>query len=170
METINKNQKLDNFFKTTQVSGNNKVQSSVSSITNEIKDDHAAPSTFTVSAEVVPDNEVLIESDSVSANGSCENKCNLLDLSTWAPLKSVLTDYIIKNLLKHCPSIRDCDFSKSKCEYTDTVRSAKEHMFFTPLQNGELKKREWLMYSNTSGCVYCVPCKLFQPLENELFL
>lgn len=103
LKTINKNQKLDNFFKT-KVSGNNKVQSSVSSISNEIKDDHAAPSTFTVSAEVVPDNEVLIESDSVSANGSCENKCNLLDPSTWAPLTSVLTDYIIKNLPKHWPS------------------------------------------------------------------
>lgn len=87
-------------------------------ISNEIKDDYAAPSTFTVSAEVVPDNEVLIESDSVSANGSCENKCSLLNPSTWAPLTSVLTDCIIKNLPKHCSIIRDCDFSKSKCEYT----------------------------------------------------
>lgn len=42
-------------------------------------------------------------------------------------------------------------------------------MFFTKLPNGELKKREWLMYSNTTGCLYCVPCKLFHPRSDSSF-
>lgn len=40
-------------------------------------------------------------------------------------------------------------------------------MLFTRLQNGQLQKREWLMYSNSKGCFYCVPCNLFHTNEND---
>lgn len=42
-------------------------------------------------------------------------------------------------------------------------------MFFSRLPNGEMKKRKWLMYSNTTGCLYCVPCKLFHYHNDSSF-
>ena len=62
---------------------------------------------------------------------------------------------------------QDCDFSKSRCIYLDKTRYANKSMLFTRLQNGQLKKREWLMYSNSKGSFYCVPCKLFHSDETE---
>lgn len=72
------------------------------------------------------------------------------DPSTWSNLTSKSIDYLIRNLPKHFVIIN-------------------EHMFFTKLPHGELKKREWLMYSNTTGCLYCVPCKLFHPRSDSSF-
>lgn len=73
-----------------------------------------------------------------------------------------MKDIIIKNLPKHLSKITDCDFSKSKCVYSDEImRYANKSMLFTRMKNGQLQKREWLMYSHSTGCFYCVPCTLF---------
>jgi len=94
---------------------------------------------------------------------------NVLDPSSWDNLSVHSTDFVIRNLPKHLLAIKDCDFSKSKRHYPDKVRTVKEHMLFSRLPNGELKKREWLMYSNTTGCLYCVPCKLFHSHKDSSF-
>lgn len=157
LETVKKTRKLDHFFiKTTPV---------------------PVPVPSTSTAEVAYDQTTDELADDSNNKGKrnqnklkgivCNPEFNLLDPNTWSTSTSDFIDYIIRNLPKHCSDIKDYDFSRSKREYADKVRVAKEHMLFTRLPNGEVKKREWLMYSNSKGCFYCVPCKLFQPSENQ---
>lgn len=87
---------------------------------------------------------------------------DLTDPNRWGPLTDEVKDIIIKNLPKHLSKITDCDFSKSKRVYSDEItRYANKSMLFTRMKNGQLQKREWLMYSHSKGCFYCVPCTLF---------
>lgn len=78
-----------------------------------------------------------------------------------------MIDHIIRCLPEHSVDLKTLDFEKSKRKYNDAVRIVKEHMFYTRLPNGEVKRREWLFYSNSTGSVYCVPCKLFQTPEHS---
>jgi len=39
-------------------------------------------------------------------------------------------------------------------------------MFFTKLKNGEMRKREWLIYFESKGSLFCKSCKLFQSTPN----
>lgn len=43
---------------------------------------------------------------------------------------------------------------------------ATKTIFYRHLLNGKQEKRNWFLYSNSSGKVYCVPCKLFGSASN----
>ena len=53
------------------------------------------------------------------------------------------------------------DFSKSERDYKGHVRYLTKTLFEKTLVNGEKVNREWLVYSPSTGCVFCVPCKVF---------
>lgn len=159
LETINKNKKLDIFFKTKPISSDDNKP-----VKCDIDPNLNMPSTST---DTDACKQKMNDNLELPKNVICNQEFNLSDPSTWVNLSSNVTDYVIKNLPRHCLDIKDCDFSKSKRVYADKVRVAKEHMLFTRLPNGEMKKREWIVYSNSSGCFYCVPCKLFQPFGSE---
>lgn len=55
----------------------------------------------------------------------------------------------------------DCDFTKSKRDYKNYSRYFSKSMFERKLHNGEKKLRNWLIYSETTGSVFCGPCLLF---------
>lgn len=47
------------------------------------------------------------------------------------------------------------------------IMSQKElsvNIFQSTLPNGDTVLRDWLLYSQTTGKVFCVPCCLFQPI------
>lgn len=175
---IKSSKKIDSFFKSARVEG----ETTSKQILNDSYDSDnlvQVPSTSALASVEVEESEGGLEvGESVNVpssdccvgsqeeetdNNQATVNINLQDPSTWSNLTSKSIDYLIRNLPKHFVVIKDCDFSKSKRQYSDKERVVKEHMFFTKLPNGELKKREWLMYSNTTGCLYCVPCKLFHP-------
>ena len=57
----------------------------------------------------------------------------------------------------------NCDFSALRRQYNDgTARYFTRFMMFRKHVNGEQIKREWLMYSPTSGNICCFPCVLFR--------
>lgn len=41
------------------------------------------------------------------------------------------------------------------------MRYCSKSLFQRTLKNGEIQRREWLLYSETKGSVFCVPCLLF---------
>lgn len=53
------------------------------------------------------------------------------------------------------------DFSKSERKYNTQSRHLTKAMFLKPLANGEIINRNWLVYSESTGKVFCGPCKLF---------
>jgi len=55
----------------------------------------------------------------------------------------------------------DGDFSKSIRKYSDQNRFLNKNVFFKKLVNGEVVKRCHLVYSKSTGRIYCAPCKLY---------
>lgn len=53
------------------------------------------------------------------------------------------------------------DLKNSKNVYSDKTRYCSKNLFQRTLKNGEIQRREWLIYSHTKGSVFCVPCLLF---------
>lgn len=57
------------------------------------------------------------------------------------------------------------DFSKSERVYKNDFKKNRKlsvNLFSCQLPNGEVFKRDWLVYSKSTGRVFCVPCCLFQ--------
>ena len=86
------------------------------------------------------------------------------DPADWNPLDDDLVSYITSN-----PPIQvlPFDFSKSVRKYEEGNRRLTAAMFQKQLHNKELKKRDWLLYSEKKASVYCVPCKLFSKIETD---
>ena len=55
----------------------------------------------------------------------------------------------------------DIDFSNSKRQYADQSRYLSKSYFSKRMGNGEVVKRSWLVYSPSTGNVFCAPCKLY---------
>ena len=59
------------------------------------------------------------------------------------------------------------DFSASKRKYGDINRSLTKEHFFRKKLNGETLSRKWLVYSPSTGSVFCYCCKLFSIKDNQ---
>lgn len=162
LKLLKTNSKIEQFFKNTS-GQNNQNENHV------ITDIQVASTSALVEMEEHTNDSIDLTTVSSSISTEPQPALNVVDPSSWGNLSNESTDFIIRNLPKHLLAIKDCDFSKSKRQYPDKVRTVKEHMFLSRLPNGEIKKREWLMYSNTTGCLYCVPCKLFHSRNDSSF-
>lgn len=67
-------------------------------------------------------------------------------------------DYISINGV---PQKHITNFKNSKHVYNGTTRYCSKNLFQRTLKNGEIQRREWLIYSETKGSVFCIPCLLF---------
>lgn len=108
--------------------------------------------------------------------GFCENKksTDLLELSNTGddfvldidPAKWDLKNtYTIDSLIKSTPkqNVEKIDLTKSARFYNhiNQHRYASRSIFFSKSFNGELHKRDWLLFSESTGTVVCLYCKLF---------
>lgn len=75
----------------------------------------------------------------------------------WS-LNEETRDYISIN---GTPQNNITNFKNSKNVYNDKTRYCSKNLFQRTLKNGEIQRREWLIYSETKGSVFCVPCLLF---------
>lgn len=55
----------------------------------------------------------------------------------------------------------DKDFSISLKRYPDKIRYCSKSLFSRNLTNGEVVNRSWLVFSPSTGRVFCVVCKIF---------
>lgn len=67
------------------------------------------------------------------------------------------------------------DFGNSKKTYGNKegkvirrLRLRKESMFQRKLPNGQVVNRDWMIYSESRGCVFCSPCLLLNNKRNKV--
>ena len=84
------------------------------------------------------------------------------DVGLWRNITNAVQEHWCSRDALECQHF-DNDFSASLRQYDDgTTRHFTHFMTFRNHVNGEKIKREWLMYSPSSGNVYCFPCVLLR--------
>ncbi|KYN20533.1 Zinc finger MYM-type protein 1 [Trachymyrmex cornetzi] len=93
-------------------------------------------------------------------NDRCADADQILpsDPVEW-PINDYTRDYVAMYGYKQN---KNADFSKSKRQYTDKTRMLTKNIFNRKLANGELQPRSWLVYSESTGHIFCGTCRLFQ--------
>lgn len=77
------------------------------------------------------------------------------------PAKWIVNDELIDFVARNGYSQNaDSDFQNSRRVYKDQTRLLSSTIFKRELQNGEVSNRQWIIYSETNGSIYCGPCRL----------
>lgn len=80
------------------------------------------------------------------------------DPGLWS-VSEELRDYVAQH---GAPQNRQTDYSSSRRQYPPGPdRYLTDKLFSRQLKNGEIINRNWMVYSPTKGCIFCVPCLLF---------
>lgn len=61
----------------------------------------------------------------------------------------------------------DLGFIRFAREFGGEKRYARKEYFLRILENGEVIKRDWLIYSISIGKVFCYKCIVFHPIINQ---
>lgn len=97
---------------------------------------------------------------SILSSGNSEISCYELDPELWKIEKNMVNYWIRQGRHKNIEK----DFRKSLRVYQEGEKIKNRYLtmsaFKRELPNGELVDREWLMYSPSSGRVYCFSCRL----------
>jgi len=81
---------------------------------------------------------------------------NVNDPALWEINEELREYFAIHGIIQN----DEGDFSKSIRKYSDQNRFLNKNVFFKKLVNGEVVKRCHLVYSKSTGRIYCAPCKL----------
>ena len=65
---------------------------------------------------------------------------------------------------------RESTFKSSKREYAKQNRYFSANHFQRKLNNGEMCDRKWLMFSESTGSIFCYSCKLFSNDHTNAFV
>ena len=88
------------------------------------------------------------------------------DPGKWTEITEAVRQYWISKGPVGCQN-HDCDFSKSERYYSDQNRKFLRNLLFRKHINGEQIRREWLVYSPSTGLIFCFACKLFDNGKNK---
>lgn len=168
--------KVDSFFlrKDKDISGNEKK-------CQEIVDSACKSNNVNITVEL--DNDIARDSSSGARSDNSGNICAEIKTNDYEtsdqldslnvscceqvsddPIEWVVNDTTIDILLRRgIKQNNNCDFSNSKRNIgnTDKTRSLTASVFYRQLANGESASRDYLVYSRTTGSVFCASCKLF---------
>jgi len=94
--------------------------------------------------------------------------CRSSDPSQWFPLRSTTVDYWLKNGPQNCKHEDAANwYPASLRRYKPTTKAPKgrarrfsNRLFYSTAPNGEKQSRKWLIYSPSTGSVYCFYCTL----------
>ncbi|XP_050497504.1 zinc finger MYM-type protein 5-like [Diabrotica virgifera virgifera] len=64
-------------------------------------------------------------------------------------------------------NLTDMDFSMSKRNFGEQHRYAGKQIFYKRLVNGEVVRRDWAIYSESTGNIFCLYCVLFGNKKNQ---
>ena len=84
------------------------------------------------------------------------------DPALW-PINDNTREHVLKNGI--IQDISKIGFSRSKRFIGGTTSLSNSNLFKTSLINGQEVKRSYLMYSESSGKRFCIPCKLFEGIS-----
>ena len=122
-------------------------------------------------------NEEILQIHGVETSTDCNSSAEYLDPCCSKPAEStieyskdvavwpdVITEQSREQFVAEKPE-NVGSLSTSNVQFKDRDRlywrRISEENFYLEKSNGSREKREWLIYSETSGCVYCYICKLF---------
>ncbi len=110
-------------------------------------------------------NEPVQQKDDDDKNSWCET---VTDPALWGNISS---DKVKSVLIERGPSSfhnRRAKYPASTrdCGLGGRVRSLTNDMMCSRLPNGQLAPREWVVYSPSTGHVFCFACKLFGATKN----
>lgn len=85
------------------------------------------------------------------------------DPAVWG-INDLTRDIIARNGFEQN---KTCDFTKSGRMYSDHRRYLPKNIFYRKMKNNEIKERNWLVYSESKGSLFCGPCLAFGSIENR---
>lgn len=88
------------------------------------------------------------------------------DIGMWQNITKEVQDFWCNRNPAECQHF-DSNFLASGKQYEDYKRFFTQSMVYRIHVNGERIKREWLMYSPSTGNVYCFPCILFGDKDHQ---
>ena len=105
--------------------------------------------------------------DESNDNNNVHSRCYKSDPALWGKISAEEEDYWL-SIGPHSCQNRDASLKPSKRVFNDQERYFSndqeryfsKSLFTTTLPNGETVSREWLLYSPSTGNVYCFCCKL----------
>lgn len=119
-----------------------------------------------------PDSNLDLVVESVKPKDPVEDQCDfqLEDPASWNIKNTSQVDKII--IFEFDQNLLQADFSKSEHHGNGTSKVKRKlsvNLFFVTLPNGEKIKRDWLIYSQSTGQVFCKFCLIFQPENKSTF-
>ena len=109
----------------------------------------------------------LSESEPIAKSHECGEAEDMFDddVGKWSNISDKMRSYWSSEGSARCQHM-DGDYSASDRPYDDEhgdrVRRCTKQMFYrVHSKNGEVSLRKWLIYSPTTGHLYCFACKLF---------
>jgi len=78
---------------------------------------------------------------------------------------SAITESITDNVKSNPTNLIHLKFSNDPAQFGTKTRYFRKEYFSRVLGNGECVNREWLIYSPSTGSVYCYVCKIFRHLQ-----
>lgn len=114
------------------------------------------------------DGEEFEAADLGTPETAAENENCSYDPGKWGDF----TDHDVNYWINRGPSVcqnHSGPFEPSRRYYDaeSRARYCSKNTFLGKKANQEQFKREWLLYSPATGCVYCFVCKLFAPKEKQ---
>lgn len=175
-ELINKIPKLSSFFKSVcKDDGNNQPQPGTSTDTsiaaNSETDATLTAATNTVlveecehdSTSVHDDTPTISDSDTNEQPESVLSSSPSTDVACWGSAKGDLQCYWVDKGVKaslQCQN-KDASFAASERIFKSNKRRLSKALFTRSMRNGEHVPRDWLVYSPSTGNVFCFHCLLF---------
>ncbi|XP_057663115.1 zinc finger MYM-type protein 5-like [Diorhabda carinulata] len=101
---------------------------------------------------------IFLSSEDAEESHSTSNMFQLSDNPSLWNLNNETRDFITINGL---PQTNVTDFKNSRNVYNDKTRFCSKSLLQRTLKNGEIQHREWLIYSESKGSVFCALCLLF---------
>lgn len=164
-DVIKKTRKLDDFFGKPYTD----IKDHIIDPTRDVPSGSGATSTDVSSVSSSADTLIVVASGSkeeakdvplVQPNPDQE-LCKISDDPAKWTIDEFTRDYICKNGAYQ--NIKN-DFERI---YKDKARQLSKHLFERQLLNGEKVPQKWLIYSDSTGCVFCGPCLLFNGGESQ---
>lgn len=129
------------------------------------------PGSSSVSSPVKPEEEPECftkreKEEAENASTDFMSTSEIVDDPALWEINDATREYIIKNGIQQ--DIYNLDLSKSKRLDGDRNRYLSHSLFKTKLVNGQEVNRSYLMYSKSSGKLFCVPCQLFGKTNTKL--
>ncbi|KAJ8667023.1 hypothetical protein QAD02_008685 [Eretmocerus hayati] len=168
-EVISKTPRIQSFFKSELQASSNcniVVQENLQGIITQEEravqrpvaggdDLQVEPSTSTATETT---NKIECQDEEIQERSSAPAKVKLNKDPFFWPINDSTRDYIVKYGYEQNEGI---NFEKSRRTYESQTRYFSGTLFERHLKNGETKHRDWLIYSQSTGNVYCGPCLAF---------